>query len=229
MHKHPDENAPDGSVQILARAFGRGLVTVLPIVVSIYLLWWFCAAIEKVFGSLIRILMPDAWYLPGFGFAFGVAMILVIGLLVKTWFAKRLGGWADGQLQRIPLVGPLYSSVRDLSEFLAVEHDQKAGRVVMFDPDGSGRNRMLGLLTRRSFDDLPEGVGDKDRVAVYLPMSYQIGGFTTIVPKDSVEAINMSMEDAMRFALTAGVRAEDRDDEGPDPPVGPDDAGDAGP
>lgn len=68
--------------------------------------------------------------------------------------------------------------------------------------------RLLGLVTREAFDDLPKGIGDEHSVAVYLPMSYQLGGFTVIVRRAQIEPVAMSTEDALRFAITAGMNAK---------------------
>ncbi len=74
--------------------------------------------------------------------------------------------------------------------------------------------KLLGLVTRQSFEDTPAGMGDEHSVAVYLPMSYQIGGFTLILPRDQIEPIDMSIEDGLRFALTAGVTVQDTNNHG---------------
>ena len=71
-----------------------------------------------------------------------------------------------------------------------------------------GGPRLLGFLTRESLNDLPEGLGGEGTVAVYLPMSYQIGGYTLILPRSAVTPVEMGIEDAMRFAVTAGVKAK---------------------
>jgi uncharacterized membrane protein len=61
-------------------------------------------------------------------------------------------------------------------------------------------------VTREDFTDQPPALAPaKDTVAVYLPMSYQIGGFTIFLPRSQVEPVDMSMEDAMRFTLTDGM------------------------
>jgi uncharacterized membrane protein len=91
----------------------------------------------------------------------------------------------------------------------------------MVDIDGAGRNRLMGFLTRGEWDDVPEGIGDDDRVAVFLPMSYQLGGFTTIVPRSAVTPIDMSIEDAMTFCLTAGVKHSDQQHREGTPPAPP--------
>jgi uncharacterized membrane protein len=69
---------------------------------------------------------------------------------------------------------------------------------------------MIGILMRDSVSELGFGFHDDDRVAVYLPMSYQIGGFTVFVPRAWVRSINMPVEKALRETLT-GWMARSRD------------------
>ena len=63
--------------------------------------------------------------------------------------------------------------------------------------DGS----MIGVLMRRNFDDLPSGMVEANNVAVYLPMGYQLGGFTVFIPEDWVETIDLGVETALRQTL----------------------------
>ena len=79
----------------------------------------------------------------------------------------------------------------------------------------------LGILTRDSLADLPEGLAEEDAVAVYMPMSYQIGGYTAFVPRKLVEPVEMSVEDAMRFAVTAGMTTRKKTGPVPGPTSGP--------
>jgi uncharacterized membrane protein len=65
---------------------------------------------------------------------------------------------------------------------------------------------VLGFVTRADFADAPAGLARADEVAVYLPMSYQVGGYTVFVPKSACTAVDMSREDAMKFILTAGLK-----------------------
>ena len=62
-----------------------------------------------------------------------------------------------------------------------------------------------GFVTRRDFSALPPNLGDEHTIAVYLPMSYQVGGYTLMLPRDAVEPLDMSVDEAMRYALTAGM------------------------
>ena len=65
--------------------------------------------------------------------------------------------------------------------------------------------RLLGFLTSDHDIDLPDAPLAEDVVAVYLPMSYQIGGYTVYLPTSRVESVDMSIEEAMRRILMAGI------------------------
>jgi uncharacterized membrane protein len=64
---------------------------------------------------------------------------------------------------------------------------------------------VMGFVTRETFDDLPLDPQADDPVAVYLPMSYQIGGYTLYLPRSALTPVELPFEDAMRLAVTGGV------------------------
>ncbi|MGR9092004.1 MAG: DUF502 domain-containing protein, partial [Gammaproteobacteria bacterium] len=67
---------------------------------------------------------------------------------------------------------------------------------------------MIGLLMRDDVTDIGFGDDAGDRVAVYLPMSYQIGGFAIFVPRAWVSRIDMPVETALRETLTGWIGSE---------------------
>jgi len=191
--------------KFIGKTFGRGLIVVLPAVLTLYLLWWLGAAIEGVFQNVLKPL-PFVPYVPGMGLVLAIALVFIIGLLMKASLFRKLFQWFESQLEKVPLIKSFYGSFRDLMDFFSGEKAQEMNKVVMVDLDGSGRQRLIGFVTRETFSDLPEGIGDDDHVAVYMPMSYQLGGFTTVVPRSAVTTVNMNLDEAMKFAITAGVK-----------------------
>lgn len=121
---------------------------------------------------------------------------------MNTWVTRKLYSWGEALLKRIPFVRTLYNGIMDLMTFFDKEKMRDRGQVVMVSVAGT---RMLGLLTRDDFKDLPEGLGREGEVAVFLPLAYQIGGMTVWVPKECVEKIDMPVDWAMRFVITAGM------------------------
>jgi uncharacterized membrane protein len=68
-----------------------------------------------------------------------------------------------------------------------------------------GPGRVIGFVTQENAK-LP-GIGtDTSLVAVYLPMSYQIGGYTLYLPRDRIQPTELSVEAAMRIVLTGGLQ-----------------------
>jgi uncharacterized membrane protein len=191
-------------MKTLTRIFLTGLAAVLPIMVTLYVLYWLGSTAEALLGGGLKMFVPPSLYWPGMGVVAGVVLVFAIGALMRAWLFRTAFRWGERLLQRIPLVKALYGSVRDLMGFFS-NSDQKTMRKAVIVAVGNTSLRFIGLITREDFNDLPAGIGGDDTVAVYVPMSYQIGGFTTIVPRSAVQPIDMSIEQAMRFAVTAGM------------------------
>ena len=191
-------------MRYLTRTFLTGLMAVLPVVATFYLLAWFVVAVESVFGASMRAFLPEKVYWPGMGFVLVVLVVFVIGLLMRTWIAQRLFAWSEVLLHRMPVVKTVYGPIRDFFSFLAEPKQQGLQQVVTVQL-GNSDVRLVGFLTRGDLGGLPQGIDKEDNVAVYLPMSYQIGGYMALVPRSAVRPVAMSLEDAMRFTLTAGL------------------------
>jgi len=189
----------------VSKAFFTGLAAILPIAITIYILYWLGTSAEKALGNLL----PSRFYLPGMGLAAGIAVIFLIGLALQAWVFRRLFAYGETLLKRIPVVKTVYSAVRDLIAFFSESKDKTANQVVMVTL-GDTNLRLMGFVTRDDFSAYPKGIAAEDTVAVYFPMSYQVGGFTAMMPRSAVQAIDMSFQDAMRFALTAGMSSGEK-------------------
>lgn len=194
------------------QTFLKGLAVVIPAFVTLYILWFVTSALESSLKGLIQNI-PWLPYIPGLGITLVASLIFVIGLAMNARLLRQIFQAIERQIERIPLIDSLYGSFRDLMQFISGDTDKQLGRVVVVDL-ADGQHRLLGFMTRSDFRDVPAGIGDKDRVAVYLPMSYQLGGFTTLVQRDRVKPIDMSIDQAMRFALFGGVKRENDGESG---------------
>ncbi len=183
----------------LYKYFLRGLITVLPVALTVYLLFLFLAWTEGAAAWLLNPII-GGFYVPGLGLVLGVAIILVIGFLVSQRKVRRSLAFIEFPFTNLPVVKSIYSSIKSFADFFSSGSKQSGQQVVILRmPDHA--LEMVGLVTRRNFDDLPAGFMAGDRVAVYLPMGYNIGGYTVFVPGDWVTPIEMSVEEAMRSSL----------------------------
>jgi uncharacterized membrane protein len=188
------------------KIFFTGLLTVLPVLATLYLVLWLVGAMERFFGAQLKWLMPDEYYRTGMGLLLAMLVIFGVGLLTHALLFRRVFGWAEKLLLEIPLVRSVYTALRDLFGLIANGQDANALQVVSVALPGTGM-RALGFVSRSDFSDLPAGIGREGEVAVYLPMSYQIGGYTLYMPRAQAVAVDMSREDAMKFILTAGLKS----------------------
>lgn len=187
----------------VGRIFLTGLLTLIPAVATIYLMVWLFGAIDRLFGKPLRLLMPDETYLAGTGIVVAIAIAFGVGLLMHGVLFRRLFRRAEAALLSVPLVRSIYGAVKDLIGLFG--SDGPSMQVVQVTFPGTNW-KLLGFVTRAEFNDVPQGVGAAGEVAVYLPMSYQVGGYTVILPRESVRPVDMSREDAMKFILTAGLK-----------------------
>jgi uncharacterized membrane protein len=185
------------------KLFLKGLAAILPIGLTLYLLYWIGTTAERTLGAALKRLLPDDSYVPGMGVVAGFVAVMLIGLLMNTLLAKELLGLGERMLSRIPGVKTVISALKDVMSLFGGDGKKQMGQVVLV-RWGSADSHILGFLTRDRVDDLGLDEGE-DRIAVYLPFSYQIGGFTVLVPRDSVRQVAMTAEEALRFTVTAGM------------------------
>lgn len=204
-------------VRRLTGTFLTGLFAVLPIMVTLTVVMWLIGVAETLLGGFLRVLLPGSAYLPGMGLLVSLSLIFVIGLLMQAIFFREVIASVEEQLERIPLIKTVYSAVKDLTGFFSKRDERRFGKVVFVQMPGIPV-RMLGFITVENLADtglFVDSAACADSVAVYLPMSYQIGGYTVLLPRSYLTPVDMGMEDAMRFLITAGLS---RSNEPPAPP-----------
>lgn len=191
----------------------KGLATVLPLAVTVYLLWWLASAGEAVLGAALRLVLPAGWYLPGMGLVAAVALVFVAGLMTDAWMFASVVRLTERLLERIPIVKTVFGGVRDLFAFVSGGGQEGLARAVYvaLAPDIG----LIGFVTREDVDGLAPPDQRAGRVAVYLPMSYQIGGYTLLVPRERVTPLDIPAQEALRLILTAGVAAPPRGGKAP--------------
>lgn len=191
----------------LSRIFLSGLAAVVPLALTLALLVWLGVQSEKLFGGAVRWLLPEALVFPGLGLILGIAVVFGVGLLMQVWLVQQLFLLGEALLGRIPLIKTIYGSIRDVMQMFSRHDGEDTGKPVVVRLPGR-EEALLGFVTR---DGLSDELGGADTVAVYLPMSYQIGGYTLLLARDRVEPLDMSAQDAMRFVLTAGLGTREVD------------------
>ncbi len=193
----------------LYQYFFRGLITALPLGLTVYLFYIFLHWSETLAMRLLLPFIGDV-YIPGMGLLLGVFGIFLLGFLVSHRMMGRLLSWVEFPFTNLPVVKNIYSSLKDFADYFSPDRNRKAQQTVVALKIPGLALELVGLITRQRVDTLPAGFLQGDRVAVYLPMGYNIGGYTVFVPRDWVQPIDMAVEEAMRASLFAWMGTADK-------------------
>ncbi|HUP50511.1 MAG TPA: DUF502 domain-containing protein [Thermoanaerobaculia bacterium] len=168
----------------------RGLVIVVPIALTIYILY-------QTFITLDRLLALET---PGVGLGLIVLAVIVIGALASNFVIRRFLQVTEAVFTRAPLVRIIYAAIKDLLEAF-VGHKRRFDRPVSISLLEGSDVRLFGFLTR---DDLTD-VAMPDHVAVYLPFSYTWDGCLIIVPRSRVKPLEADSASIMSLVVSGGV------------------------
>jgi len=194
----------------LGKLFLKGLAVVIPIALTLAILWWMATSAERLMGAVLKFTLPTGWYVPGMGLVSGLALITLIGLLSHVLIFQKLFNLGDAIFHRLPLVKTIYTAIKDFIGYLNPDKDSEMNKVVLVQLPGQSF-QLIGFVTREQFGDLPFTPTAEDPIAVYMPMSYQIGGYTLFLPRSCLTPLDMSFEDAMRLVVTGAVTRQRED------------------
>lgn len=175
----------------LAKYFLQGLLYIVPIAVTIYVLY-------EIFVVLDGLIKLD---IPGLGILIILAGITLIGFVGSFFIALPFTSLIERFLKKAPLVKLVYSSVKDLINAF-VGKKKSFDKPVLVQLYGNKDVRELGFITS---DDLSSLNIEGDYIAVYVPHSYAMSGQLHIVPKTAVSPLDAKSADVMKFIISGGV------------------------
>jgi uncharacterized membrane protein len=194
-------------VSWILRNFFRGLLAVVPIAATAYVIWVIFTKLNQLVfarlgGEVARRsrLEEQGWLVTALGVVATVALVTVVGVLVSNFVGRAVVKRLEGLLAKLPLVKLLYGSIKDL---LGAFVGEKKGfdRPVLVTLSAEGPTQVVGFVTRESLDFL----GVAGRVAVYLPQSYNFAGNLLVVPAERVQPLRADSSDVMAFLVSGGV------------------------
>ena len=188
-------------MRALANIFLKGFFFVLPFFITFSLLYWVFASAEAILKPILIGFLPENSYRTGMGVVSAAILIFCVGLLVQNFITKFIFQFFVDLIERIPLVKTIYHSISDLVDFFAGDkNDMNRVVLVTFMDDF----RLMGFVTNEKI----RFNTDEVLLAVYFPMSYQVGGYTAYLPQSRCEALDIPVKTAMQQVLTANVQQQ---------------------
>ena len=186
----------------LSQYFLRGLITLLPLGLTMYFLYALIVWSETQAIQLVRPFIGD-FYIPGLGLLLIAGAMVLTGVLVSSAAMSRLLSWVELPFTNLPVIKSIYSSLKSFADYFSPHQKEETRQQVVILRLPEQQLEVVGLVTRNHLEGLPAGFTPGDRVAVYLPMGYMIGGYTVFVPREWLTPIDMTVEEAMRSSLIA--------------------------
>jgi uncharacterized membrane protein len=183
----------------LAKYFLQGMLFITPLAMTIYALWWMFTFIDDLLLGYVTGLV--GFRIPGLGILIIVVLITIIGFLGSTIIFNPIVRYFDRAISRMPFISILYNAFKDFMSAL-VGKDKKFNEPVLVRLSKDSDLEKIGFVTEKDLKQL--GI-EKEKVAVYFPLSYTISGSLFIVPAINVRPIHASPSDVMKFVVSAGV------------------------
>lgn len=190
------------------KTFLNGLGLVIPTAIIFYVLLWLLQKTEAFFKKYLLMTLPDDYYMTGMGLIAGIVFVFIIGLLLKLWIVQRIRDKIEQIMDKMPLVGSIYGAIKDFLNFFSTIKERKDSITVLVDIPSLDA-KLIGMITVTDFKNF-DVLDEEERVVVYLQLSYQIGGYSILIPKKNLTPIDMSIEEAFRFTMTAGISSGEK-------------------
>jgi uncharacterized membrane protein len=199
----------------------RGLLLLIPLVVTVMFLIWLSGYIEAVLKPVVLWLLPDGMYVPGMALGLFLLIAFVLGVATRNVLMRKAGEVIEDWVQRMPVIGRIYPVVRQLTDLLGgTDRTATGSRVVLVEvPDVQGQ--IFGIVLQSGANGGP-GWLPPECDLVYLPMSYMVGGYTLVLPRDRLTAVDMRPGEAMQMIVMGGLGQRPSPGEVPARPVAPD-------
>ncbi|MGG1072864.1 DUF502 domain-containing protein [Priestia megaterium] len=187
-------------MKAIIKSFINGLLTIVPIILVIYILVRVFNFLDSILGNVLKPYMKQD-YIPGVGILATLLLITFLGWLSTRFFAGKIINLIDRLLERIPLVKTLYTVIKDTFQSFLGEK-KSFSKVALVTMPGTSM-KVIGFVTSEEVEEVIHLL--KDHVAVYVPQTFQVAGFTFLIPKEEIEWLDIKPEEAMKFVLSGGV------------------------
>lgn len=197
-----------GLLALLRSNFLAGLVVVAPIGITVWLIWTLTGWMD----SWVLPMIPTPWRpehyiginLRGVGVVFFLFFTVLIGWLVKGWFGRSLLRTGEYLVGRTPIVRSVYGTLKQIAETILSQTEARFDRACLIEYPRKGLWG-IGFVAGPAQGELPEKTTE-DLVAVFVPTTPNpTSGFLIYAPASDVIYLDMSVEDAAKLIISAGL------------------------
>ncbi|MEG3640305.1 DUF502 domain-containing protein [Magnetococcus sp. PR-3] len=191
----------------LKQNFLTGLLVVLPLGVTLFILHLMVKSSDQLLAWLPRAWQPDqllGMHLPGVGLALTLLLILLVGMVTRNWLGHRLVQWSDQLLGAIPLIRNLHYAVKQFVQTLLGRRAKNFKQVVLLQYPRPGLFA-VGLVTSEGEGEVRTVLGEPI-YHIFVPTTPNpTSGMLLFVPKNEVINLDMSVEEGLKLVISGGI------------------------
>lgn len=184
-----------------------GLLVIVPLIVTVWVLDWMVTTLDKTLQILPRAWQPDlllGLHVPGLGVLFALLVLLIIGAMASNFVGNKLVSWWHALLSRIPVVRSIYSGVKQVSDTLFSEKGN-AFRQALLVQWPHENMWTIAFLTGTPGGELNNHLRG-NYISVFVPTTPNpTGGYFVMVNKDRCIELEMSVDEALTYVISMGV------------------------
>jgi len=189
--------------------FLTGLIVAGPVAVTLWLIWWFVTWVDNLMRPLIPVAYRPETYvpvkIPGTGLIIAFVALTLLGFLTANLIGRRLIGFGDSILNRMPIVRPIYRTAKQIFETLFSSSGSSFRRVGLVEFPSPGMWSLV-FLTQPPSIDIAAHLPATEHVSAFMPCTPNpTTGFFFYVPRREVIDLDITVEQAMQLLISAGV------------------------
>jgi uncharacterized membrane protein len=199
------------SRRALRRHLIAGLIVIAPVTATAFVLWWIFRALDGLLGRVLYPVLSRLlpWFAPppGLGLLALLALLIVVGWAAELAIGSRIVAWWNGLIDRIPVTRKIYGAANRIVRTVLGEGSRPFQKVVLVEYPSPGR-WVMGFLAARAPDIMQTHI--EDAVSVFVPTTPNpTSGFITIVPRRLVIELELTIDQAFTYILSAGSTSPD--------------------
>lgn len=216
-----------GWIASLRSSFLTGLIVIFPVAFTIWLIWSFIGWVDGFVLPFVpdayhpdaivrRIIGPEAYNtwigennsinIRGVGVVFFLLFTIFVGWLAKGFIGRSLIRWAETQVERLPVVRSIYNGVKQIAETVFAQSERSFEKACLIEYPRRGIWAIGFISTTAKGEVSVKARTEEDLISVFVPTTPNpTSGFLLIFPKSDVIELEMSVEDAAKLVISAGL------------------------
>lgn len=195
--------------QRLRGNFLAGIVLVGPVALTIYLAWTAITLIDQAIVPWVPSAYNPGTYLgadvPGFGVIVFLFFTTVVGWLTKNFFGRQIVRLGESWVSRMPIIRSIYNALKQIAETILSQSQTSFRNACLIEYPRKGL-WAVAFVSTDTKGEIPSRAGQPRMVSVFLPTTPNpTSGFLLFVPEEDMVILDMTVEDAAKLVISAGL------------------------